>query len=221
MKNFLLGFVKFSSTHLSSGVFFGTNALQKDLNEKRSCKVQLLSAILNLVWWPGSFPGLLNHKCYRRREWIAFDRAAVKQQKKTKKNAIKLDESSNSRTLNSLHQVNIMLLELDLRMLLYFCRKLSVSSEEEHKTLFFSWNKLQNGVRVRPRPHESGYFWNRIYFYANRPSIHTKPVNSLTETASFWNCFFESADFADSCGRPKPDIFESTDDLRNADFGTY
>ena len=41
-------------------------------------------------------------------------------------NAIKLNASSNSRTLNSLHQVNIMLLELDLRMLLYFFRKLSV-----------------------------------------------------------------------------------------------
>ena len=36
-------------------------------------------------------------------------------------NAIKFNASSNSRTLNSLHQVNIMLLELDLRMLLYFC----------------------------------------------------------------------------------------------------
>ena len=35
-------------------------------------------------------------------------------------NAIKFNASSNSRTLNSLHQLNIMLLELDLRMLLYF-----------------------------------------------------------------------------------------------------
>ena len=41
-------------------------------------------------------------------------------------NATKLNASSNSRTLNSLHQVNIMLLELDLRMLLVFFRKLSV-----------------------------------------------------------------------------------------------
>ena len=35
-------------------------------------------------------------------------------------NAINLNASSNSKTLNSLHQVNIMLLELDLRILLYF-----------------------------------------------------------------------------------------------------
>ena len=35
-------------------------------------------------------------------------------------NAIKLNTSSNSRTLNSLHQVNIMLLGPDLGMLQYF-----------------------------------------------------------------------------------------------------
>ena len=49
---------------------------------------------------------------------IAFDRAAVLTA--AEENAIKLNASPNSRTLNSLHQVNIMLLELDLRMLLYF-----------------------------------------------------------------------------------------------------
>ena len=37
-----------------------------------------------------------------------------------KENDIKLNASSNSKALNSLHQVNIMLLELDLRMLVYF-----------------------------------------------------------------------------------------------------
>ena len=30
--------------------------------------MQVLSAILNLVMWQGSFPGPLNHKCYRRRD---------------------------------------------------------------------------------------------------------------------------------------------------------
>ena len=34
---------------------------------------------------------------------------------KTAENMIKRDASPNSRTINSLHQVNIMLLELDLR----------------------------------------------------------------------------------------------------------
>ena len=47
MKNFLLGFVKFPSTHLSSGVFFGTNALQKDLNEKRLYKDSLSATIVS------------------------------------------------------------------------------------------------------------------------------------------------------------------------------
>ena len=52
---------------------------------------------------------------------IAFDRAAVlKAAEENEENATKLNASPNSRTLNSLHQVNIMLLELDLRMLLYF-----------------------------------------------------------------------------------------------------
>ena len=42
-------------------------------------------------------------------------------------------------------------------------------------------------TQLRPRPHESGYFWNRIFFHTNRPSVHTKPVNPLAETASFLN----------------------------------
>ena len=55
--------------------------------------------------------------------------------KTAEENAIKLNASSNSRTLNSIHQVNIMLLELDLRMLLYIFWKI-ICSEEERKTLF-------------------------------------------------------------------------------------
>ena len=36
---------------------------------------------------------------------------------------------------------------------------------------------------LRTRPHESGYFWNRVLFYTNQPSsVHTKPVNRI-----FWN----------------------------------
>ena len=60
---------------------------------------------------------------------IAFDRAAVlKAAEENEENAIKLKcifQQINI-NLNSLHQVNIMLPELDLRMLLYFYRKLSV-----------------------------------------------------------------------------------------------
>ena len=41
---------------------------------------------------------------------------------------------------------------------------------------------------LRSRLHESGYFWSRIFFYTNRPFVHTKPMNLLTETASFLNC---------------------------------
>ena len=51
-------------------------------------------------------------------------------------NTIKRNASSNIRTLNSLHQVNIMLLELDLRMLLYFFLKKIICSEEELKLFF-------------------------------------------------------------------------------------
>ena len=36
------------------------------------------------------------------------------------------------------------------------------------------------------RQNESGYF-----FKTTRPSVHTKPVNPLTETACFWNRYLE------------------------------
>ena len=56
---------------------------------------------------------------------IAFDRAVVKQDL-GEENAIKLLKYiSQSSAEQYLHQVNITLLELDLRMLLYFFRKLS------------------------------------------------------------------------------------------------
>ena len=40
---------------------------------------------------------------------------------------------------------------------------------------------------VLSRPLESKFFLNRILLWTNRPFVHTKPVNPLTETASFWN----------------------------------
>ena len=53
---------------------------------------------------------------------------------------------------------------------------------------------------LRTRPHESGYFWNRVLFYTNQPSyVHTKPVSRI-----FWNCspewiFFGSDGFGYWC----------------------
>ena len=50
------------------------------------------------------------------------------------------------------------------------------------------WHWWVSDVKhLRPHLHEFGYFWNRILFYMNRLSDHTKPVNPLTETAYFWN----------------------------------
>ena len=40
---------------------------------------------------------------------------------------------------------------------------------------------------ISPRRHESSYFLNRRFFYTNQPFVHTKPVNPLSETTSFWN----------------------------------
>lgn len=38
---------------------------------------------------------------------------------------------------------------------------------------------------LRPHQHEFRYLWNCISFYMNWPSIHTKPLNLLTETTYF------------------------------------
>ena len=38
----------------------------------------------------------------------------------------------------------------------------------------FRWMKGAGNSKLRPRPLDSGYFWNRIYFYVNRPSVHTE-----------------------------------------------
>lgn len=42
-----------------------------------------------------------------------------------------------------------------------------------------------------PRQNESGSFLNHILFKTTRPSVVTKPVNPLTETACFWNDYLE------------------------------
>ena len=112
MKNFLLGFVKFLSTHLSSGFLA---QMQKDLNEKRSCKYCQPSWILSRGQVRFQVPSIINVTGV-----VTMDQVRPCCSKTAEENAMKLSASSNSRTLNSLHQVNIMLLELDLRMLLYF-----------------------------------------------------------------------------------------------------
>ena len=41
---------------------------------------------------------------------------------------------------------------------------------------------------ISPRRHESSNFLNRFFFfYTNQSFVHTKPVNPLFETTSFWN----------------------------------
>ena len=56
---------------------------------------------------------------------------------------------------------------------------------------FLELRPVANGVllpcRTQPlRPHESGYFETAHFFYRDRPSIYTKRVNLLTETAFVW-----------------------------------
>ena len=47
------------------------------------------------------------------------------------------------------------------------------------KAITSSW-PLKRELHVNPKTKNN-------FFYTNRPSVHTKPVNPLTETASFWN----------------------------------
>ena len=57
--------------------------------------------------------------------------------------------------------------------------------------MYYSSRKIASfqalSTSIRPRPHESQYFVNRILFYPNWPCVLTKPVNPVTETALFWN----------------------------------
>ena len=67
---------------------------------------------------------------------------------------------------------------------------------------------------IRPLPHEFRHFLGPHIFLTNRPSVHTKPNNSLTKTASSSKrspdvCILDKHNgFANSCRRSKPDIFE-------------
>ena len=79
--------------------------------------MQVFSAILNLV--TSSFPGLLDHKMYRRhanRSWYCNRR-------RKRHKTFKIHLPTAEQYLH-VHQVNIMLLELDLRILLYFFQKI-------------------------------------------------------------------------------------------------
>ena len=95
-------------------IFWFFKQMQKDLNEKRSCKISIFRHFecCHVAGKSSSFLGLLNHKILQA-SWksIAFDRKTFK---------IHLPTAE-----QYLHQVNIMLLKLDLRMLLCFFRKLS------------------------------------------------------------------------------------------------
>ena len=48
-----------------------------------------------------------------------------------KENTIKINVFQNSKIINNLHQVNIMLVELDLRMLPYLFSQKTICSEEQ------------------------------------------------------------------------------------------
>ena len=56
--------------------------------------MQVLSAILNLDAWQGSFLGLLNHKCHVKMDHIRS--CCIKVAEENEENAIKLNASSNS-----------------------------------------------------------------------------------------------------------------------------
>ena len=113
---------RFCKSSIYSLIFWFFAQMQKDLNEKQSCKYSRPFWILSRTSKSSSFPGLLDHKIYRHHEnrSIAFDRAVVKQEKNMHK-TFKIHLPTPEQYL---HQVNIMLLQLDLRMPLYFFRKL-------------------------------------------------------------------------------------------------
>ena len=89
------------------GRFEREKIVQVTLRHLESCHVASTSSL---------FPGLLNHIMLQAsRDWIVLDCAAAKQQKKMLQNLMHLPTAE-----QYLHQVNIMVLKLDLRMLLYF-----------------------------------------------------------------------------------------------------
>ena len=98
--------------------------MQKDLNEKRLCKTRpVFSAILNVVTWQANLVGFQDSSIIRCHKRMKIDCVRSCCSKTGEKNAIKTIKIHLSTAEKYLHQVNIMLLELDLRMLLYFFRK--------------------------------------------------------------------------------------------------
>ena len=92
-----------------------------------------------------SFPGLLNHKNVTVVMKIGRVQFRSCCSKTAEENAIKLNASPILQN-NQVHQVNIMSLELDLRMLLYFFKRLSVVRNVV-KT-FFLETSFRFGVRI-------------------------------------------------------------------------
>ena len=85
MKNFLLGFVEVRSAH-KFFFFWFFKQMRKDLKEKRSCKSSSQRHLESYHVAASLVPGLLVLKNVPGIvQMVAFDRAAAKQQKKTKK----------------------------------------------------------------------------------------------------------------------------------------
>ena len=71
-------------------------------------------------------------------------------------------------------------------------------------------------VIIRSRPHVSGYFGKRIFFYSFWDSVHTSTAFLLTENEAFRKRFPEwivlkMPFFMLLCGRVKTELFENAD----------
>ena len=67
-------------------------------------------------------------------------------------------------------------------------------------------------LHLRPRPHVSGYFWIRNFFFPDTANIHTDIRRICKQMRKFLNPLsrvemFESDNISDTCGRSNPDIF--------------
>ena len=92
----------------------------------------------------------------------------------------------------------MMMMILLLLLLLYFfyfrgwktfpinCRKKGSWGLKCHIAINISYKSLYF-VTLKLLPHKSCYFWNCTLFRTNRPFVHTKRVNPLTETTLIWN----------------------------------
>ena len=81
---------RFFKSSIYSLIFWFFAQMQKDLNEKRSCKYSWPFWILSWTSKSSLFPGLLDHKMlWALWKSIAFDHAVVKQEKKTQHKILK------------------------------------------------------------------------------------------------------------------------------------